>query len=132
MNPKDIDSSKIRLLLIDDDKAIQRNLVLFLEDEGMQVTAALSGEEGIDILKSHVFDVAIVDMRLPGMDGNEFIFKAYSFWPEMKYVIHTGSVDYVLSRQMEKIGLKKEDIFLKPVEDMSQLYLRILEILTKD
>ena len=63
----------MRLLLIDDDEWVRESLRLFFESEGCQIVALETAEEGLNATVSHNFDLIIVDYRLPGMDGIEFI-----------------------------------------------------------
>lgn len=63
----------MRLLLIDDDEWVRDSLRLFFESEGCQIVALETAEEGLNATMSHNFDLIIVDYRLPGMDGIEFI-----------------------------------------------------------
>lgn len=64
---------KLNLLLIDDDEWVRDSLRLFFESEGCKITALETAEEGLDLIKHHYFDIIIIDFRLPGMDGIEFI-----------------------------------------------------------
>lgn len=114
-------NDKITVLVVDDEVQLQENLVAYLEDEGFAVVNAGDGEEALGILKNRNFDISIVDMRLPGMDGNTFIVSAHKARPDMLFIIHTGSMNYALPQQLKEIGLTDKDIFLKPVIDMSNL-----------
>ena len=111
----------ITVLVVDDEVQLQENLVAYLEDEGFTVVTAGDGEDALDILKSRKFDIGIIDMRLPGMDGNTFIDSAHKARPDMLFIIHTGSMNYALPQQLKEIGLTDKDIFLKPVMDMNNL-----------
>ena len=68
--------SKIRemeILLIDDDEWIRDSLSIFFEAEGCHVLALETAEEGLTAIKDHTFDLIIVDYKLPGLDGLEFL-----------------------------------------------------------
>ena len=58
-----------RLLLVEDDSRIRRALVLGLTDEGYDVIEAGSGESALQLLGREPFDVVLLDVMLPGMDG---------------------------------------------------------------
>ena len=120
---------KTNILIVDDEKHLQLNLVTFLEDEGYDVVTAADGETGIDRVCKRKFDIGIIDMRLPGMDGNMFILKAHQIQPDMKFLIHTGSVTYTIPQSLIDIGISKEHVFLKPVIDMSAMISAIEKIL---
>jgi DNA-binding response OmpR family regulator len=59
------------ILFIEDDVHIRRQLTMSLKTEGYQVDEAGSGEEGLEVFDRHPADVALVDLRLPGIDGFE-------------------------------------------------------------
>ena len=111
--------SGYKILIVDDEKAVLQNLRMLLEDEGFEVVTAKSGEEAIEILKNKAFDVGIIDIRLPGINGNILIQRAHEIQPGMKYIIHTGTADYIVSASLKNIGITQEDVYIKPVRDMS-------------
>ena len=68
--------SKIRemkILLIDDDEWIRDSLSIFFEAEGCRVLALETAEEGLSAIGNQTFDLIIVDYKLPGLDGIEFL-----------------------------------------------------------
>jgi two-component system, OmpR family, response regulator len=107
------------ILIIDDEEHLQSNLVAYLEDEGYTVVTAGDGESGIELIGRQKVNLGIIDMRLPGMDGNTFIQKAHRVQPDMKFLIHTGSMTYSLPQALMDIGIGKDQVFLKPVIDMN-------------
>lgn len=123
------DNSKIRVLVLDDDEMVRENLKDFLEDEGFPVVAFIDGESGLSYLQPDMIDVAIVDMRLPGMDGNSFIIQSHKINPLLKYIIHTGSSNYMLIEELIEIGLDDSQVFIKPVGDMGILVEKIYDLL---
>lgn len=120
----------LRVLIVDDEELLRINLTDFLEDEGFYVKSASSGESALNFLRKEQFDIAIVDMRLPGMNGNTLIIEAHRIVPGLKFIIHTGSADYSLPEELKAIGVTKKNIFLKPVEDLDSL-LDIIDYLMK-
>jgi two-component system KDP operon response regulator KdpE len=62
---------QIRVLLIDDEPAIRRALVLPLRELGFQVSEAASGEDALLMMRTTVFDAALLDVNMPGMGGME-------------------------------------------------------------
>ncbi len=116
------------ILIVDDEEHLQENLVAYLEDEGYIVDTASSGEAGIAQVNRRKFDIGIIDMRLPGMDGNAFILRAHRIQPSMKFLIHTGSMTYVLPQSLMDIGIRTEQVFQKPVIDMEAMIRAIREL----
>jgi DNA-binding NtrC family response regulator len=124
-----VDISKIKVFIVDDESVVCSNVAAFLEDEGFTVFSAFTGEEALDFLLKQKIDVAIVDMRLPGIDGDTLILKAHEVQPALKFLIHTGSTNYFVSKSLEEIGVKNEQIFRKPLVDMSVFTKGIFELL---
>ena len=62
---------KKSILVIDDEKDIQKLLQYNLEKEGYQVSAAKTGEEGLELARTKKPDLIILDLMLPGVDGLE-------------------------------------------------------------
>ena len=110
-----------RVLLVDDEYMVRKTLQDFLEDEGFVVSAAESGEDGLALLREGPFDYCIVDMRLPGMDGNDFILSAHGMDPALRFLVYTGSVDYVPPARFLGLGISRDHIFHKPIADMRTL-----------
>ena len=77
-------NASIRVLVVDDEEMILLNLAVFLEDDGFTVFSASSGEAALELLSRETVDVAIVDIRLPGMDGNTLILEAHKLYPETR------------------------------------------------
>ncbi|MCP4689290.1 MAG: response regulator [Desulfobacterales bacterium] len=111
-------SSPIRILVLDDEPAIRDSMVNFLEDYEFEVTPAGTAEEALEILAKAPFDAAVVDIRLPKMDGSSMIAEAHKLQSNMRFLIHTGSVGYKLPKNLKKIGMLQENVFLKPLPDL--------------
>jgi len=65
--------TRARILILDDEQLVRNSLADYLQDAGFETVCFASGEEAIETLGSERFDVAVVDMRMPGMNGNQFI-----------------------------------------------------------
>lgn len=118
-----------RILVIDDEYFLRVSLTDYLEDCGFPVRAAASAEEGLSLLREEPAALYIVDMRLPGMNGNEFILQAHAHDPNAKFIIFTGSVDYCLPETLRKLGLTQDNILFKPLTDMNVLLNKVSELL---
>jgi len=119
----------IRILIIDDETAISASMANFMEDNNFEVITCCSAEDALELLTTETFDAAIVDLRLPGMNGESFIVSAHAIRPELKYVIHTGSMAYQPGAQLKAIGLTQSDVFHKPVGDLNILVRAIMKLL---
>jgi CheY-like chemotaxis protein len=111
-----------RVLVVDDEPLIVTGLRVFLEDEGMRVDSAGTGEEAVDIAQNDSgFDVCIMDMRLPGMNGDTAIRALHEICPDLKFIIHTGSADYSIPDDLRALGINESLLFSKPLLDMTPL-----------
>lgn len=71
MLSKQIQSERLSILLIEDSKEIAANVGDFLESLGHEMDFASSGDQGLSLALEHYYDVVILDLMLPGMDGLE-------------------------------------------------------------
>ena len=118
-----------KILVIDDEASIRESLTAFLEDYNFEVTSAESAEEALELLQNYVPDVAIVDLRLPEMSGDAMIIKAHELHAGIKFIIHTGSVQFTPSAELKRIGMSQENIILKPLTDLSIIINKIQGLL---
>ena len=124
-------SSTARILVVDDEELIRLNLVAFLEDEGYDMISAESGEDALLLITSAQPVLGIMDMRLPGMNGNELILKAHELHPAMTFLIHTGSSAYILPEELKQIGIQPDQVFMKPISDMTLLLTAIQQLIKR-
>ena len=118
-----------RVLVVDDEPFIVAGLQVFLEDEGMQVASAGSGEEAVDIINNDPdFDVCIIDMRLPGIDGDTTLRALHKICPDLRFIIHTGSADYHIPDDLRAAGIDEKQTFAKPLLDMTPLAATIVAL----
>ena len=118
----------LNVIIIDDEPAIRDSITYFLEDYGIEVYSAGNIEEADRILEAVKVDVAIVDLRLIGRSGEEFILSSLERYPGMKYIIHTGLNDYQMHASLSVHPRVSDTIFHKPLQEMESLYLEILRL----
>lgn len=81
------------LLLVDDEPNILSSLRRVLRSGSYQIHTAGSGEQGLEILSSERIDLVISDMRMPGMDGAQFLEQVAKRWPDTVRLLLTGYAD---------------------------------------
>lgn len=106
-------------LILDDEESIRQSIAAFMEDEGYLVFQAESSEEALEIVRTYPIDDAVVDIRLPGQDGNTFMLEAKKIRPNIKFVVHTGSADYIPPRAIQELGVTPEKVLIKPACDLN-------------
>ena len=81
------------LLFIDDEPNILRALKRLFRSAEYNVILAESGEQGLQILEQNPIDLIISDMRMPQMDGAEFLSRVAEHWPDTMRILLTGYAD---------------------------------------
>jgi CheY-like chemotaxis protein len=81
---------KKRILIIDDDSAVRNAFTLALRREPYDITCVASGEDGIEQVKQHDFDLIYLDLRMPGMDGVATLHQLRVLKPELLIYIVTA------------------------------------------
>lgn len=111
---------EMKVLLIDDDEWIRDSLSLFFESEGCHLVAVETAEEGMEELKRRGYDVIIVDYRLPGMNGLEFLERIKASHPEALKILITayGSKDvYLKASRIGVQGFIDKPFTIRTIED---------------
>ena len=83
-------SKAARILVIDDDENIRKVLETILEDEGYIVETAETAKKGIEKSEKTFYNLALIDVRLPDMEGIELLSKLRNTKPKMRKIIVTG------------------------------------------
>ncbi|MBI4917212.1 MAG: response regulator [Acidobacteria bacterium] len=105
---------ELRLLLVDDEVEFLEPMKARLERRGLACATATSGDDALRLLGSERFDCAVVDVKMPGMDGLELLRRMRRTWPETAVVLLTGHASVELGVQGMELGAF--EYLLKPVE----------------
>lgn len=109
------------ILIVDDDIFIRQSFADYFEDNLWNTLLAKSGEEALKILEKESPDGAIVDIRMSGMDGNAFIRKAHLKKQKMVFIIYTGSPEYHIPSDIQKLPNVSKKLFRKPLFDTGEI-----------
>ena len=96
---------KFKILVVDDDIYVAFNLQDILETEGYSTRTAASGQTTLTTCREKVFDLALIDIRLPDIGGIELIEKLAGLYPKMEYIIITGYAS--IDTAIEVVGRRK-------------------------
>jgi FixJ family two-component response regulator len=80
----------LRVLLVDDDEELVTHLKKRLVARGLEVATALDGEEGVEAARQGIHDVAVVDLKMPGIDGIETLRQLKVVQPMLQVIMLTG------------------------------------------
>jgi len=91
--PSSVDQPHI--LIVDDEERLRRTLSGLFRRMGYRTTEAASGEEALEHIARHTFDVVLLDLKMPGMDGTEVLKAARPMAPDTVFIILTafGTLD---------------------------------------
>lgn len=118
----------LRVLVIDDEIGIRKSLSIFLEDEGFSVNAVSSGKEALMLNDLNSYNAAIVDIRMPELSGDQLIIKLNEKNNRLKFIIYTGSQEFDIPLELQNIGIERENIFYKPLENLSLISELLLKL----
>lgn len=82
--------SKPKILVIDDEEIVRISCKKCLTPEGYDVTLAGTGIEGMELTKENHYDLILTDLKMPDMDGMEFLMMIKETQPEAKVILITG------------------------------------------
>lgn len=105
---------KKRILLVDDEKEFVETLAERLRTRDFHVTEAFSGNEALEKLKEYNFDVTILDVQMPGMDGIEALRAIKKLKPLTEVLMLTGHG--TIETAIEGMKLGAYDFLIKPCE----------------
>lgn len=103
-----------KILIIDDDPNLLDTLSEVLREEGYQVGTAVTGEDGLSILKRENYDLVLLDIRLPGLDGEVVMREIYNYHPDTEMIIISGYGSLESAITAIRLGVK--DYFIKPYQ----------------
>jgi DNA-binding NtrC family response regulator len=117
-----------RVLVIDDEEGIRKSLKAILEEKGCLVDTAENGQEAIAKSKTRFYNLALIDIRLPDMDGVKLLTSMSETTPKMVKIIVTGYPS--LENAIEAVNNGADGYIVKPFT-MEQLLNTVREYLRK-
>jgi two-component system nitrogen regulation response regulator NtrX len=116
------------ILIIDDEKAIRKTLSEILSYEGYKIDEAGDGEEGLKRFKEKSFDVVLCDIKMPKLDGLEFLDKARDANPDVPVIMISGHG--TIETAVEAVKKGAYDYISKP-PDLNRLLITIRNAMDK-
>jgi DNA-binding NtrC family response regulator len=104
---------KAKVLLVDDEEDFLSTLAERLEARGLKVNAVTSGEEAVAKVDEQSFDLIVLDLAMPGIDGLETLKRIKAKQPEAEIIILSGQGSIKTSIEAMKLGA--DDFLQKPV-----------------
>lgn len=107
-----VDSNSIKLLIVEDDDGFRETAGHWLQRKGHQVEQAPNGHIALKLAEQTCFDVAIVDMNMPGISGLEVLQRMQEICPETELIVLTGQA--TVENAVEAMKLGACDYLTKP------------------
>ena len=103
-----------RILIVDDDTDVRKVLSSILSEEGYLVAAVENGKQALKATEKELFDLALIDIELPGIKGIELLHKLKETQPRMVKIILTGFPSF--DNAMKAVNEGADGYILKPFE----------------
>jgi len=104
---------KMKLMLVDDEERLLSSIAKLLSKKGIDVVTATSGAEAIEKLKHQNIHVVILDVKMPGMDGNETLVEIKRLFPMVEVIMLTGHA--TVESAVDGLKFGATDYLMKPI-----------------
>src|ERR1700689_3686076 len=118
----------MRVLLVEDDSATATSISMMLQAEGFVCDTTDLGEDGLEIGKLYDYDIIILDLMLPDIDGYEVLRRLRSAKVRTPILILSGLVE--LDHKIKGLGFGADDFLTKPF-DRRELIARVQAIIRR-
>ncbi|MBS7651065.1 MAG: response regulator [Candidatus Bathyarchaeia archaeon] len=119
---------KKRILVVEDDQTILKSIREILELEGYIVDTAERGEEAVKKSETNLYNLALIDIRLPDMDGTKLLSMLKETTPKMSKIILTGYPS--MESAIEAVNKGADGYLVKPI-DMETLLSKVKDQLRR-
>jgi len=106
-------AESFNILIVDDENDFRETLVKRLQKRRMNVFGAESGQKALDIMNKLIFDVVVLDVKMPGLDGIETLREIKKKNPLVEVILLTGHAS--MESGVEGMNLGAFDYVMKPV-----------------
>ena len=118
----------IKILVVDDDAKLTRSVCTYLNDSGYDAKGCLSAQAAYDAMYSHIYDLIISDIMMPGIDGFEFAETVRDLNKNIPILFMSARDDLAAKQKGFDLGI--DDYMVKPV-DFSELLMRVRALLRR-
>ncbi|MBO4932613.1 MAG: response regulator transcription factor [Clostridia bacterium] len=117
-----------KILVVEDDRDLNRSVCSFLNHSGYEATGCLGADEAYDAMYNTMFDLIVSDIMMLGIDGYEFAKTVRSLNEEIPILFMTARDDFASKQRGYRVGI--DDYMIKPI-DLDELFLRIGALLRR-
>ena len=97
-------TNKTRVLIVDDEEIVRRGFFRVLASNDHDVETVGSGDEALQEMEAHPFDVVLLDLRMPGMDGMQVLKTIKNRWPASEVIVVTGYPTIETAKEAIRLG----------------------------
>lgn len=106
-------TNKARILVVDDEEVVRLAHLRTLSSEHCKVVAVWNGAQALQAMDREAYDLVLLDLRMPGMDGLSVLKAIKQNWPESEVIVITGYPEIESAKQATRLGAY--DYLAKPV-----------------
>ncbi len=106
-------NDKASILIVDDEEVVRRSHLRSLADTGCHTEAAEDGNKALQVMEQHPFDVVLLDLSMPGLDGMDVLKTIKERWPDSEVVVITGYPSIETAKEAVRLGA--QNYIAKPV-----------------
>jgi DNA-binding NtrC family response regulator len=106
-------SAKVRILIVDDEPVVRQAFARVLSSDRCSVETVGDGHDALQRMRQQAFDVVLLDLRMPGIDGMTVLRAIKKDWPASEVIVVTGYA--ALETAKESVALGAFDYLAKPV-----------------
>lgn len=106
-------AERVRILVVDDDESVRKILTTILEEKGYVVDTAENGKKAIEKSKTRFYNLALIDIRLPDIEGTKLLTTIQETTPKMVKIIVTGYPS--LENAIKAVNKGADAYILKPL-----------------
>ena len=117
-----------KILVVEDDRDLNRTVCAFLNASGYQAIGCLNASDAYDALYANIFDLIVSDIMMPEIDGFEFAKNVRALNQDIPILFMTARDDIASKQRGFRIGV--DDYMVKPI-DLDELFLRIGALLRR-
>mgnify|MGYP000072973958 CR=1 FL=1 len=97
-------NDKAKILVVDDEEVVRLSYLRTLSGESCNVQAVDNGQAALQLMDTRAFDVVLLDLRMPGMDGMSVLKAIKERWPESEVIVITGYPCVETAKQAVSLG----------------------------
>ena len=106
-------NDKASILIVDDEEVVRHSHLRSLANTGCHTEAAENGDQALRVMEQRPFDVVLLDLSMPGLDGMDVLKTIKERWPDSEVVVITGYPTIETAKEAVRLGA--QNYIAKPV-----------------